>query len=73
MDDSITVAIITVVPPTLAVLLAWYSNKKAIEQVHVTVNSRMDELLKASKAESRSEGKEEGKIEEREEVAQRKE
>lgn len=37
------------------------------------VNSRMTELLDATKGESIAQGKEEGKIEEREEVAERKE
>lgn len=69
MDITIViVAAISAIPPTLMALLAWRESKK----LHVTVNSRMDELLTVSKAVSKAEGKEAGKIEERKEVAQRK-
>jgi len=38
-------------------------------ELHVTMNSRMDELLKASKAESRAEGVAAGKAEEKSDAA----
>lgn len=60
MDKTlILVAIISALPPTLMALLAWRESRK----LHLTVNSRMDQLLKASKAESRAEGRAEGRAE----------
>lgn len=60
MDKTlILVAIISATPPTLMALLAWRESRK----LHLTVNSRMDELLKASKAESHAEGVEQGRAE----------
>lgn len=68
---AIIVALITIVPTTLAVLVTWRSNKKAIKEVHVLINSRMSELLETTKSDSKAKGKSEGKIEERKEVAER--
>jgi len=73
--SSIIVAIITALPPTLVAILALRNSRQtkvAIEEVHKTVNSRMSELLSATKGESHAEGMTAGKLEEREEVAQRK-
>lgn len=64
----IIIALITTLPPTIMALLAWRGgnrNSKAIQEVHLSINSRMDELLKSSKAESKAEGKEEGRAENR--------
>lgn len=47
------------------------NNAKAIYEVHLSINSRMTELLEATRGKSKALGKEEGKIEERREVAQR--
>lgn len=48
----------------LIVLVAIiYMTKKAIETVHLTLNSRLDQLLKSSKAESLAEGREIGRKE----------
>lgn len=64
---TIIVALITSLPPTIVAYLAWRESRRT----HLTVNSRMTELLEASKGESRAKGKEEGKVEERKEVSQR--
>lgn len=68
------VAIIMSIPPLLVALLSLRSiskSRQAIQEVHLSINSRMTELLDATKVANRAEGKEAGKIEEREEVAQR--
>lgn len=57
--ETIIVALIAAIPPTLMALLAWRESKR----IHLTINSRMDELLSASKAESHAEGREEGRLE----------
>ena len=65
-SDNLTliiVAILTSIPPTLAALFGWRSNKKSLNEVHVLINSRMDALLKSSKAESKAEGLEIGRNE----------
>lgn len=54
------------IPPTLAAMVAWRSSVKnsgKIQEVHLSINSRMDELLKAAKGEAKAEGKEEGRAE----------
>lgn len=56
----ILVAIISALPPTFMALLAWMESRK----VHLTVNSRMTELLEATKGESLAKGKEQGRVEE---------
>jgi hypothetical protein len=46
--------------------LAWFSsrkNSKAIQEVHLSINSRMDELLKAAKGEATAAGREIGRKE----------
>lgn len=55
----IWVAIITSIPPTLVGILGYLQGRKT----HKMVNSRMDELLKSSKAESKAEGVEQGRAE----------
>ena len=60
----ILVALITAIPPTLTAYIAY-------KKLHVIINSRMTELLEATKGESMAKGKEEGKIEERAEVKER--
>lgn len=64
--NTIVLALIAVVPTTVAALAAWRSsrrNAEAIQRVHIDINSRMTELLKASKAESKAEGREQGREE----------
>lgn len=67
-------ALLGFVPATifslLALLRAW-RNARAIEEVHVTVNSRLSELLERSAAASRAEGRIEGRDIERSEEAER--
>ena len=64
--ESIIIAIIAAIPPTLVALLTLRNSKKnaqAIQEVHLSINSRMDQLLEASKAASNAEGREEGRAE----------
>lgn len=61
--ENIIIAAIAAIPPTLVALLAWRSNKKAVNEVHLSINSRMDQLLSSSKAESKAEGRELGRAE----------
>ena len=75
---TVLVALITIIPTTLGVLVLWLQgrnnrkeNKKEINEIHIAINSRMTELLNATKGESKAEGKAEGKLEERDEVKQR--
>jgi len=59
MTDSITIALIAAVPPTLVALLAWFSsrkNGKAIVDVHLSMNSRLDQLLKSTRDNAHAEG-----------------
>jgi len=63
-STAIIVAAIVAIPPTLTALAALRASKKnavAIEQVHVSINSRMDELLAAATGEARAEGREAGR------------
>ena len=57
MTDStmIIVAAIAALPATIA---AWsgYKNGRKIDEVHKTTNSRLDQLLEASKAKFHAEG-----------------
>lgn len=62
----IIVALIAAIPPTLVGILNFLKvkeNSKAIQEVHLSINSRMDQLLSSSKAESKAEGKEIGRLE----------
>lgn len=59
MKQAIIIAVIAATPPTLVALLSFFksrNNATAIQEVHLSVNSRMDELLAASKGEARAEG-----------------
>jgi hypothetical protein len=56
MTEAVQIAMIVAVPPTLlgaAALVASIRNGNKIHDVHVGINSRMDELVKASKAQGR--------------------
>lgn len=55
----IIIALITAFPPTLVGILGYLQGRKT----HKMVNSRMDELLKSSNAESKAEGVEQGRNE----------
>ena len=52
----IIIAAIAAIPPTLVALLSLRKSKQVeaqVEQVHITVNSRLTELLKATGGEQR--------------------
>ena len=66
--NSIIIAIIAAIPPTLVGLLVFYSSRKnarAIEDVHISINSRMDQLLESSKGEAKAQGVVQGRAEEK--------
>lgn len=66
MDSSIIVAIIGFVGLVIVSIVNWRiskNTKKQITEVHVLMNSRMDELLAVSKAKSNAEGNLEGREE----------
>jgi hypothetical protein len=65
MTEALQVALIAATPPSVlaaASLLASLKNKKAIQEVHLSVNSRLTQLLeavgKAAHAEGMAEGRE---------------
>jgi hypothetical protein len=50
LTDIFLLRVLPVIPPTLAALAAWYSSlraRKKIIELHLSVNSRLDELLEA--------------------------
>jgi len=47
---------------TTTILVMTYLNSKNIREVHLSINSRMDELLKATRISSHAEGVTEGKL-----------
>lgn len=59
MSETIIVAIIVSIPPLIVALLTLRQTKI----IHLSINSRMDALLKSSKAESKAEGIELGRNE----------
>jgi len=62
----VIVAVITAIPPTIMAIMVLRKgdkNAEAIHEIHLSINSRMDQLLKASKAESLAEGRETGRSE----------
>ena len=57
---AILVALIAATPPTIAAVWAIISSKKngvKIQEIHLSINSRMDELLEATKIAARSQGR----------------
>ena len=68
MSDTIVLAIIVALPPTIVSLAALVASfrgqqqtREEYKQLHIKINSRMDELLDLTKASSRAEGILEGK------------
>jgi hypothetical protein len=62
--QTILLAVIISIGPTIAAiaaLLAALKNRKQIEEVHLLINSRMNELLSKSRDASFAEGREEGR------------
>lgn len=51
--DNIIVAVVVAVPPTLVAL----SNRKAVKEVHLSLNSRLDQMLTVVAAKGKAEGK----------------
>jgi hypothetical protein len=68
-QTAIIISAIAIIPPIVPAVFAYLTlrsskrNGDAIETVHIAINSRMDELLKVSKAEAKAEGVEEGRAE----------
>ena len=63
---SIVVALIVAIPPSVLGIVALILNRKtasAVNQVHLSINSRMDELLAAARGEATAEGRELGRAE----------
>lgn len=64
---------IVAIPPTLAALcslLVNITNKKRLDDLHIMVNSRLDELLKQKGIASFSEGEKQGAAENERKAAQ---
>jgi hypothetical protein len=65
-DPTITVALIVATPTTLLGILNFIQgrkNAKATQEVHLSINSRMTELLAATKGEATAQGREIGRNE----------
>jgi hypothetical protein len=65
--DKLTLIILAIIA-ALPGLLTWWNIKKngqKIQEIHLSVNSRMDELLKAAKGEATAEGRELGRAEQK--------
>lgn len=74
MTDVVQVALIAAVPPSLVALAGMVvslHNKSKIRELHVTMNSRLDELVRQKGISSFAEGKAVGVETEREEVRAR--
>jgi hypothetical protein len=63
MSDPIWIALIAALPPTMVAAGAVFmgmSNQRGIKDLHVSVNSRMDQLLEQKGLASKAEGLKEG-------------
>jgi hypothetical protein len=66
MTDPVTIALIAATPPTvvaLGALVASIRNNTKIEELHISVNSRLTELLKQTGIAAHAEGLAQGKAE----------
>lgn len=64
MSDAVIVGIIAAAPPALLALAALVNsirNGKAVKEVHLAVNSRLDELVKLTRKDAHAEGVKEEK------------
>lgn len=64
MSDAVIVGIVAATPPTLlamAALVSSFRNGRAVKDVHVLFNSRMDQFLKVTKESAHAEGVKEEK------------
>ena len=59
IDPVIVATTITAIASAVAAIMSIH-NKGSIEQIHVSINSRMDQLLKTMAASSKAEGVAEG-------------
>ena len=59
LDPTLVATTVAAVCSLIATIISIH-NKGSIEQVHVSINSRMDQLLKAMAASSKAEGVAEG-------------
>jgi hypothetical protein len=66
MDSTIIVALILGLCGILGNFLQSRSNSRKIEEIHLSINSRMDALLKAAEALARLEGRNAGMQEQKE-------
>jgi hypothetical protein len=58
MQPPVEVALIAATPPTLVALggaILGFINRGKIKEIHLSINSRLDELIKASVAQGRQE------------------
>jgi hypothetical protein len=63
MSDAVIIALIVAIPPTLTALVSLIvslRNGRAIHQVHVATNSKMDQLLSVTGASEKAKGVKEG-------------
>ena len=63
--EPVIVAIIVAIPSTIGVVRGW-RNPTKLDSIHLDINSRIDQLVRASKAESKAEGMAQERVEERE-------
>jgi hypothetical protein len=71
---AITAASASVIGSICSIVISLINRKNTkaeIQAIHISVNSRMDELLAAAKGQSLSQGKAEGKEQERDEARER--
>ncbi len=64
MSDPVIIAIISAIPPTFVALLALLRSmkvEKAVQEVHLSINSRMDKFIEITKTVSHAEGVKEQK------------
>lgn len=64
MDMNTIAILVAAICPTLVALLSYLAslrNEKALQEIHISINSRLDELMTASNAVARSEGHEAGR------------
>lgn len=59
MSDAVLVGIVAATPPTLlalAALVTAFRNGRAVKEVHLAVNSRLDDLVKLTRKDAHAEG-----------------
>lgn len=59
MTDTVQIALISAAPPTIvamAALIVSIKSKEAIREVHLSLNSRLDQLITATRQEAHAAG-----------------